>query len=72
MWLELIGTFVETVVMMALFGLLWEEWPLSLKVATPMLHVLFGCAQLWGAWIFRELAKEQRRKCTEKALGGRL
>lgn len=72
MWLELAGTLVETVVMMALFGLLWQEWSLSLKIATPMLHVLFSCAQLWGAWVFRGLAKEQRRKCTEKALSERL
>jgi hypothetical protein len=72
MWLELLGTLVETVVMMVLFGLLWQEWSLSLKVATPLLHVLFSCAQLWGAWIFRGLAKQQERKSTEKTQVERL
>jgi hypothetical protein len=48
MWLELFGTLVETIVMMTLFGLLWQEWSLSLKIATPLLHAVFSCAQLWG------------------------
>lgn len=67
MWLELLGTLVETIVMIVLFGLLWQEWSLSLKIATPILHVLFSSAQLWGAWIFFGLAKQQLRLSMRKA-----
>lgn len=68
MWLELFGTLVETVVMMTLFGLLWQDWSLSLNIATPLLHLLFSCAQLWGAWIFYGLAKQQQGKSRKKEL----
>lgn len=64
MWLELIGTLVETVIVMWLFGSLWSHWSLSLKVVTPILHVLFSCAQLWGAWIFRQMAIQQEQLIT--------
>lgn len=72
MWLELLGTLIETVVMMVLFSLLWKKWSLSLKIATPLLHMLFSFAQLWGAWIFRGLAKQQQRKSTEEVLSERV
>ncbi|KAK3191684.1 hypothetical protein K4F52_002107 [Lecanicillium sp. MT-2017a] len=62
MYLELFGTTAETIIVMWLFGSLWDKWALSLKIATPFLHTLFSAAQLWGAWIFYKLAKEQRRK----------
>lgn len=68
MWLELFGTLVERIVMMVLFGLLRQEWPVALKIATPLLHMLFSCAQLWVAWVFYGLAKQQQRKSTDKGL----
>lgn len=60
--LEAVGTTVETAVVMFLFGSLWSKWSLSLKVATPFLHTLFSAAQLWGVWIFYQMAKEQQMK----------
>ncbi|ELR03121.1 hypothetical protein VC83_05684 [Pseudogymnoascus destructans] len=62
MALELLGTIIETVIVMWLFGSLWDKWTLSLKVATPILHVLFSAAQLWGALIFYKMGKEQQLK----------
>jgi len=60
--LELLGTTVETAIVMWLFGSLWSRWTLPFKVVTPMLHFLFSCAQLWGAYIFLQLYKSQRQK----------
>lgn len=60
--LEVAGTLIETAVTMWLFGTLWNRWSLSLKIITPILHVLFSAAQLWGAYIFRNLAAEQKAK----------
>lgn len=65
MALELVGTALETVIIMWLFGSLWDKWSLSLKVVTPFLHLLFSAAQLWGAWIFYKLAREQQAKHVE-------
>lgn len=62
MALELLGTILETAIVMWLFGSLWDKWTLSLKVVTPFLHLLFSAAQLWGAWIFYKMAKDQRSK----------
>ncbi|ODA75832.1 hypothetical protein RJ55_08654 [Drechmeria coniospora] len=62
MALELVGTTVETAVVMWIFGSLWDRWSLSLKIATPILHTLFSAAQLWSARIFYKLAREQRTK----------
>ena len=62
MVLELFGTIIETAIVMWLFGSLWEKWTLSLKVATPILHVLFSAAQVWGAFIFYKMGKEQQLK----------
>ncbi|KID84753.1 hypothetical protein MGU_08098 [Metarhizium guizhouense ARSEF 977] len=67
MALELVGTTVETVVVMWLFGSLWDKWSLSLKIVTPFLHFLFSAAQLWGAWIFYKLAKDQRLRHVQGA-----
>jgi hypothetical protein len=68
MALELVGTTVETVIVMWLFGSLWDKWTLSLKIATPILHILFSAAQLWGAWIFYKMGKEQRLEYEKEAL----
>ena len=44
---------------MYLFGSLWSHWTLAFKIATPMLHLLFASAQLWGSWCFYKLYKKQ-------------
>ncbi|OJD29837.1 uncharacterized protein BKCO1_7100024 [Diplodia corticola] len=65
---ELAGTTTETAVVMWLFGSLWHRWTLAFKISTPILHVVFSAAQLWGAIIFRRMWKHQERlMCEEKA-----
>ena len=66
-FLELFGTTVETGIVMWLFGTLWKTWALSLKVATPLLHILFSAAQLWGAFIFYKMARQMRSEHVEAA-----
>lgn len=60
--LELVGTTTETGIVMWLFGSLWDQWSISLKIVTPILHVLFSAAQLHGARIFYGMAKAEREK----------
>lgn len=57
---EAAGTLVETIVVMWLFGGLWQRWTLPFKIITPILHVLFSVAQLWGAIIFRRMWTRQQ------------
>ncbi|KAI9640722.1 hypothetical protein NHQ30_011031 [Ciborinia camelliae] len=53
------GTIAETILTMFLFGSLWDRWTLAFKVTTPMLHLVFMAAQLWGTWNFIGLYKRQ-------------
>lgn len=57
----LCGTITETIVTMYMFGSLWNRWTLAFKITTPMLHVLFAAAQLWGTWNFYCLYQKQCR-----------
>lgn len=57
-----IGTITETVLTMYIFGILWHRWPLSFKVLTPMLHILFSAAQFHGTMIFYKMWKKQEHK----------
>lgn len=60
--MELAGTTLETTLVFWLFASLWDQWTLPFLVVTPILHVLFSCAQLWGAWVFWNLSKKEARK----------
>lgn len=62
--MELAGTTLETTVVFWLFASLWDQWTLPFKVVTPLLHLLFSCAQLWGAWVFWNLSKKEARKAS--------
>lgn len=55
------GTIAETIVTMYMFGSLWNRWTLAFKITTPMLHILFAAAQLWGSWNFYCLYQKQCR-----------
>jgi hypothetical protein len=55
------GTMAETILTMYLFGSLWQKWTLAFKITTPMLHLLFMSAQLWGTWNFVKMYKKQCR-----------
>lgn len=60
--MEITGTVLETTVVFWLFASLWDKWTLPFKVVTPILHLLFSCAQIWGAWVFWNLSKKEARK----------
>lgn len=60
--MELAGTTLETIVVFWLFASLWDQWTLPFRIVTPILHLLFSCAQLWGAWVFWNLSKKEARK----------
>jgi len=56
-----IGTISETILVMYLFGVLWERWPLSFKIATPLLHFAFAAAQFHGSRIFYVIWRKQEQ-----------
>jgi hypothetical protein len=57
----LAGTISETIVAMYLFGILWDQWSLGLKIATPVLHIAFSAGQLHGSRIFYSLWRKQEK-----------
>ncbi|KAH0336051.1 hypothetical protein KCU74_g2203, partial [Aureobasidium melanogenum] len=59
--LELIGTITETATIFTMFFLWWEQWTIDFRVLTPTLHLLFSCAQLWGARVFWLMSRQHRR-----------
>lgn len=60
------GTLAETILTMYLFGSLWNRWTIAFKITTPMLHVLFASAQLWGSYNFYRMYKKQQRLIRQK------
>lgn len=60
--MEVCGTTLETIVVFWLWGSLWDKWTLPFKIVTPILHLLFSCAQAWGAWVFWNLSRKEARK----------
>jgi len=63
----LLGTTAETVLTMWLFGSLWNRWTIAFKVTTPMLHLLFMSAQLWGSYNFYRMYQKQCRIIAQKS-----
>ena len=57
-----LGTISETILVMYMFGSLWDRWPLSFKVFTPLLHVALSAAQVHGTRIFYIIWKKQAQK----------
>ena len=53
------GTILETICVMYLWGWAWDRWTLAFRVTTPILHIVFSCAQLWGAWNFYKMWKHE-------------
>ncbi|KDR80992.1 hypothetical protein GALMADRAFT_61294 [Galerina marginata CBS 339.88] len=64
-----IGTISETVLTMYVFGTLWNRWPLSFKILTPILHIAFSAAQFHGTRIFYGLWKRQERLLSQQQQG---
>ncbi|KAG9512011.1 hypothetical protein KCU99_g6842, partial [Aureobasidium melanogenum] len=65
--LEVVGTVVETITVFSIFFSVWKDWSLDFKILTPTLHLLFSCAQLWGARVFW-IMSQQHRKAADAAL----
>lgn len=63
---SVMGTVAETVMVMTLFGQSWDQWDLSFKVATPMLHILFTIAQLHAAKILFHFWTKHKRLLAEE------
>lgn len=63
--LEIIGTIVETVTVFSIFFSLWRHWTLEFKVLSPTLHLLFSCAQLWGARVFWVMSQQHRKAAAD-------
>jgi len=57
-----LGTISETILVMYMFGILWDRWPLSFKIVTPLLHVAFSAAQLHGSRIFYIIWRKQEQQ----------
>ena len=58
--ITIIGSTIETIVIMVLFGQSWEKWALEFKIITPILHVIFTLAQLHGSKILFLMYKKQK------------
>ncbi|KAH7385862.1 hypothetical protein BKA66DRAFT_77351 [Pyrenochaeta sp. MPI-SDFR-AT-0127] len=61
-----LGTITETIAVMYLWGWAWDRWTLAFRVVTPILHVVFSCAQLWGAYNFYKMWKRQKKLLREQ------
>ena len=57
-----IGTISETIVIMYMFGILWNQWSLSFKIMTPVLHLAFAAGQLHGTRNLYAIWKKQEGK----------
>jgi hypothetical protein len=58
--ITLVGTIVETIVVMYFWGWAWDRWTLAFRIVTPILHVIFTAAQLWGAKNFYQMWQDQK------------
>lgn len=67
--LEVIGTVVETITVFTIFFSLWKEWSVEFKVLSPTLHLLFSCAQLWGARVFWLMSQQHRKAADGEGTG---
>ena len=45
-----------------MFGILWNQWPLSFKIMTPVLHLAFTAGQLHGTRNLYAIWKKQEGK----------
>jgi hypothetical protein len=51
------------------WGWAWDRWTLGFKLATPMLHILFSAAQLWGAYNFYGMWQNEKKALRNKDVG---
>jgi hypothetical protein len=68
--LEIVGTTFETIIVFTIFFSLWKDWTITFRVLTPVLHILFSCAQLWGARVFWIMSKQHREIASNDAVEG--
>jgi hypothetical protein len=68
MLLTSFGTFFETIVVFFFWGSSWHRWTLGFRVATPILHVVFSAAQLWGAYNFYKMWQHRKKLLRQKGI----
>jgi hypothetical protein len=61
-----LGTISETILIMYMFGILWDRWPLAFKIFTPLLHVALSAAQIHGSRIFYIIWRKQEQLNVER------
>jgi hypothetical protein len=64
-----LSTLIETIVVFYFWGWAWDRWTLGFKLATPMLHILFSAAQLWGAYNFYGMWQNEKKALRNKDVG---
>ncbi|CAI6331690.1 unnamed protein product [Periconia digitata] len=57
----LLSTLLETAIVFWIYVALFKRWRAELKIVTPIMHMLFTTAQLWGARALRGLAQKQKK-----------
>jgi hypothetical protein len=67
--ITVLGSTIETIVIMYLFGKSWEVWEIEFKVITPILHIVFTLAQLHGSKILFLMYLKQKRLLAEEQNG---
>lgn len=60
-----VGTIIETICVMWFFGDDWKVWTLAFKIATPILHVIFSAAQVWGTVNWYQMWRLEEKKLRE-------
>lgn len=61
-----LGTLIETIVVMYIWGSAWHRWSLPFKIITPILHIIFSSAQIWGAYTFVGMWKSEKKELHEE------
>ena len=64
--ITIISTITETILVMYMFGIIWDRWPLSFKILTPLLHIALSVAQLHGSRIFCIIWRKQEKLNVEQ------
>jgi hypothetical protein len=59
--IQVASTIIQTGLILWVFISPWDKWTIGMKISTPILHVLFSAAQLYGAWFTYRLYKKQAR-----------
>ncbi|PVH96112.1 hypothetical protein DM02DRAFT_130974 [Periconia macrospinosa] len=63
------STLLETAIILWIYVALFKRWRTDLKIVTPVMHLLFTSAQLWGARALRGLAQREKKLIQQEQNG---